>query len=257
MGRVTMSQASGQDNRRERLVVIGGSGLVGSLIVPTLCEDYDVRVLDPFAPKYEADVEWVEGSSTDYAALTKAFNGVDMFVYLAMGPKDPAVWEEPELAALQFDMAVKGTYLTMRAAEANGVRHGVHASSMSVFEDYPNEAGPIGNIRPDCTHFYGLAKRLGEEVIAAGVKRTGISVMALRLSLPMADDDWTAATDPIVVTVGTAGSDVASAFQAGLLRRGHGFEAVAISGDRHERYSDLGPAKELLGWEPLVIHPLS
>jgi hypothetical protein len=60
----------------------------------------------------------------------------------------------------------------------------------------------------------------------------------------------------MLACVGTAGTDVSSAFRAALARRGHGFEAVAISGDRHCRYADLKPARDLLGWQPSVRHPL-
>jgi nucleoside-diphosphate-sugar epimerase len=160
------------------------------------------------------------------------------------------------LAALQFDVAVKGVYLATRAASEAGVSHGVYASSMSVFADYPSPDGPIGDIAPDQTHFYGLAKRLGEEVIQAAVRTSGMSVLALRLCMPMSDADWLATEDPMLARIGTAGSDVSSAFRAALRRRGHGFEAVAISGDRHSRYADLKPARDLLGWQPSVVHPL-
>jgi nucleoside-diphosphate-sugar epimerase len=242
---------------RPRVLVIGGSGLVGSLIVPDLTRDYRVRVLDPVEPKYDANVEHVVGGSTDYEVLARSFGGIDCFIYLAMGPKDPAVWERPELAALQFDMAVKGVYLACRAAAAAGVSHGVYASSMSVFAGYPSPDGPIGDIAPDQTHFYGLAKRLGEEVLRAAVRTSGMSVIALRLCHPMSDADWLATEDPLRACIGTAGTDVSSAFRAALRRRGHGFEAVAISGDRHSRYADISLACDLLGWQPAVRHPLS
>lgn len=237
-------------------MVVGGSGHVGSLVVPDLANGYTVRVLDPRPPVFNSPVEYARGSSTDFGALTRAFEGVDAFIYMAMGPKDPAVWGQPDNTALHFDMAVKGVYLTMRAAREAGVTRGVYASSMSVFAAYPDESRAIGDETPDATDFYGLAKRLGEEVIKAAITEHPASVMALRLCLPMSNADWLAATDPLVVTVGTAGTDVSSAFRAALAWCGVGFDAVTISGDRGERYSELSRARTVLGWEPKVIHPL-
>lgn len=244
-------------DERPRVLVIGGSGLVGSLIVPDLTHHYRVRVLDSVPPGYDADVEHVIGSATDFKALVDAFADVSCFAYLAMGPKDPAVWGLPESAARHFDMAVSGVYLAARAAAEAGVEHGVYASSMSVFADYGSSGGPIGDARPDQTDFYGPAKRLGEEVLQAAVAANGISVVALRLCAPMNDADWLSSEDPMIACVGTAGTDVSSAFLAALRRRGHGFEAIAISGDRHSRYADLAVARELLGWRPSVVHPLN
>jgi nucleoside-diphosphate-sugar epimerase len=245
-----------QESAKPSLLIIGGSGLAGSIIVPGLAQDFRVRVLDPFPPRFDAPMEYVPGSSTSWSDLSAAFEDVDLFVYLAMGPKDPAVWEEPELAALQFDMAVKGVYLTMRAAREAGVEHGVYASSMGVFEHFGNDAGPIRDAPPNATSFYGLAKRLGEDVIAAAIARTpGMSVIALRLCFVMSDEEWLATESPLEITTGTSGSDLVEAFRAALRRRPDGFEAIAIAGDRDERYVDMSVARELLGWEPRVAHP--
>jgi nucleoside-diphosphate-sugar epimerase len=241
---------------RPRLLVVGGSGLVGNLIVPDLARRYRIRVLDPRPPGYDAEVEHIEGTSTDFETLRSGMDGVDAWVYLAMGPKDPAVWEQPKLAALQFDMAVTGMYLTTRAAGEGRVMRGVYASSMSVFTDYGRTDGPIGDQPPDAMDFYGLAKRLGETVACAAARRYEIGVTALRLALPMYDADWLAATDPFVACVGTAGSDVSRAFGLALDRDGAGFEAVPISGDHRSRYADMSMARTLLGWEPLMRHPM-
>lgn len=244
------------DDSRERLLVIGGSGLVGSLIVPGLTDEYRVRILDPRRPDYGPDVEYAAGGSTDPAAVAAAFEGVDVFAYLVMGPKDPAVWELPEYAPLQFDMAVRGLYTVARAAVEAGVRHGVYASSMSVFKKYTLEER-LGAGVPDAIDFYGLAKRLGEEVLAARVASDDLSAVALRLCLPMSDADWLASEDPLVACIGTAGTDVLTAFRAALRHRGDGFKSAPISGDRHSRYSDLSIADELLGWSPTIVHPLN
>jgi nucleoside-diphosphate-sugar epimerase len=128
---------------------------------------------------------------------------------------------------------------------------------MSVFEKYAVEEAPLGAGVPDSTHFYGLAKRLGEEVLEARVRSDDFSAVALRLCVPMSDTDWLASDDPFIAQVGTAGTDVLSAFRAALRHRGDGFRTAPISGDRHSRYSDLSIARELLGWSPSVVHPLN
>lgn len=110
-----------------------------------------------------------------------------------MGPL--AGWGEVANVAAHFDANVKGLHLALWAAAEAGVRHAVVASSMSV---YPNPADdetyPDPDTPPGATDFYGLTKRLGEQVGQAAVAEHGISLVALRLCLPTPDDGGPAMT---------------------------------------------------------------
>jgi nucleoside-diphosphate-sugar epimerase len=179
---------------------------------------------------------------------------------------------------MHLEVAAPGLHVALRAAHEAGVTHAVYTSSMSVYAEpavddpegsdadtaasgedttsispgvpgrdrYPDESTP-----PDGTDFYGLAKRLGEEVCRNATQVYGMSVVALRLCHPVADADFPRTDHPRARLICTSARDVARALLAALDRRGHGFEPFAISGDGAERLVPMTRAREVLGWTPL------
>ncbi len=230
-----------------RLLVVGGSGHVGSLVLPLLAAEHKVRVFD-LKPPRSSDVEYVTGDVRDYAGLRAAALDCDALVFMAMGPMTD--WGSPANAAAHFDVSVTGLYLALRAAHDAGIRHTVFTSSMSVYGEprspenpYPAETAPA-----DATDFYGLAKRCGEQVCVSAVAEYGMSVVALRLCHPVAD--WPPA-EPHKASIATSGRDTARAILRGLAYRGHGFEAFTISGDAAGRMLSIEKARRILDWSPL------
>lgn len=238
-----------------RVLLVGGSGFVGSQVVPLLAARHELRLYDRRPPPYETDVEYVPGDVTDFAALAAAVDGVDALLYMAMGRSDR--WGSPENARAHLEVATCGLHLALRAAHEAGIRHAVYTSSMSVYafprpgQDRAGSRYPDESVPTDATDFYGLAKRLGEEVCRAAAAAWDLDVVALRLCHPTPDHAWPRTDDPVRATIATSSRDVARALLAALERRGHGFEAFAISGDAAERIVTLGRARTALGWEPL------
>jgi nucleoside-diphosphate-sugar epimerase len=235
-----------------RLLVVGGCGHVGSLVVPVLARTHEVRVLDIVAPRDPVSgVDYHTGDLHDVDLVAALSSEVDSLVFMAMGPL--AGWGSPDNARQHFDVAVSGVFLALRGAHMAGVGHVVYTSSMSV---YPFE-GRVGMLRfpeestpADATDFYGLAKRLGEEVCRAATERDGMDVVCLRLCFPVADDEWPRTDTPMHRAISTSARDVAAAVEAALARRGHGFDVYAISGDATGVTMSLDKAREELGWVP-------
>ncbi|REF37605.1 NAD-dependent epimerase/dehydratase family protein [Thermasporomyces composti] len=235
-----------------RVLVIGGSGAVGTLVLPTLVQHHDITVFDLKPPAANVAVDYVSGDLRDVDAVRRAVEGIDALVFMAMGPL--AGWGQPDNARTHLEVSVAGLYTALNAAHDAGVRHAVYTSSMSVYaepgelpgrERYPDETVP-----PDATNFYGLAKRLGEEVCRNAVQAWGMSVVALRLCHPVADHEFPR-RDGLAATICTSARDTARAILAALDFQGHGFEAFAISGDGAEKVVSLRKAREVLGWTPL------
>src|SRR4051794_4717846 len=97
-----------------KTLIIGGSGLVGSLVVPILAQTHTVRVFDLRPPEY-GQVEYVAGDIREYADLARAVAGMDSLVYMAMGN---LAWAEIHGVVSAFDVNVKGLHLALRAAHA-------------------------------------------------------------------------------------------------------------------------------------------
>lgn len=229
-----------------RLLLIGGSGQVGSLIIPRLARDHELVVYDLNPPVEDIDVEYRTGSVEDFDAMLAAMDGIDVVVYLAMNPKRD--WESVATAKLAFDVNVRGLYLAWWATAEAGIRHGVHASTLSVWhkqrDRYPDESEP-----PDATSVYGFTKSLGEQVCRHATIDRGLSINSLRLCFPIPDDEWPVPGDGLNAIISTRASDVASAVEAALHYR-DGYQIFTISGDTEQVQTPLDKAARLLGWRP-------
>jgi nucleoside-diphosphate-sugar epimerase len=241
-----------------RILVVGGSGYVASLILPSLARRHAIRVLDRRPP--DEPVEYLAGSATDHAALRRAVDGMDVVVHCAMGS---TAWDTPDGAADAFDVNVKSVHLTLLAARDAGVPHVVHVSSLSVYRDLTarrlDESTPT-----DATDLYGLTKRLGEQVCAAATAEWGLSVNILRLAWPTPDETWPAwgaprppelrhAADGSLIEA-TAATDLAAAVLAAIEYR-DGLQLFTITGDRSARLWSTAKAGRLLGWAPTFRQP--
>src|SRR5262245_2640129 len=231
-----------------KVLVIGGSGLVGGLVLPHLAQQHTLRVFD-LRPPADASWDYVAGSVGDFDALARAAAGQEALLYMAMGDKDYGT-----IASIttNFDVNVKGVYLALYAAHQAGITHAVYTSSMSVYGgDLMTRYFPDEEITPDSSHLYGLTKRMGEEVCRNATRAWGMSANVLRLCYPTPEAEWRANTRAGVPTIATSADDVARALLAALDYRA-GFQAFMISGDYEQKVMDMSKAKRLLGWEPLA-----
>jgi len=229
-----------------KVLVIGGSGWVGSLVMPYIAQQHTVRVFD-LKPPAAAGVTYVQGSVLDSDAVQHAAEGMDAMLYMVMNIQ---FGSELAIAESCFDLNVKAVYLALRAARLAGVAHAVHCSSMSVYDGSLNERYFFDeDMPPDARGDYGLTKRMGEEVCRNAWYLYRMSVNALRLCLPMGREKWLAQARNGKPDIPTEAEDVARAMLAALEYR-NGFQAFMISGDYDNKIMNLGKAKRLLGWEP-------
>ena len=79
-----------------KILLAGGSGMVGSFITPYLQKEHEVRVLDMTEPK-QPGVEFVKGSVMEPTDIQKALTGVDAFIWLVMrSPQGGTVTDQDE-----------------------------------------------------------------------------------------------------------------------------------------------------------------
>ena len=235
-----------------RVLVIGGSGYLGTLVMPFLAQRHSLRVFDPRSPA-DPSLEYVQGSACDPVALAGAVIGMNSVLYMAMG-SHPHVGGDGgriEARVTALDVNVKGLHLALHAAHMAGIPHAVYTSSMSVYagkgvgRERADEDTP-----PDATDVYGFTKRLGEEVCRNACREWGMTVNALRLFQPVSEEKWLAEARRGEPTPWTTAEDTARALLAALEYRA-GFEAFTISGDYEQKLMSWAKAKRLLGWEPL------
>ena len=231
-----------------RVLCVGGSGSVGLMVLPYLAQHHDVTVFDLNAPP-DGPWRYLPGDATSFDEVKSAAEGTDTVVFLAMGPVRD--WGDPDNVAAHLKVAAVGVNQTLWAASEVGVTHAVFISSMSVYADRGESPFPAEAVDTDATDFYGLAKRVGEQVAEAAVHELGISVVALRLCLPTRGEDWPRQGLAHLQRIATSARDVARAILAAIEHRDCGFDAVTISGDVDQVIMPIEKARRVLGWAPL------
>jgi nucleoside-diphosphate-sugar epimerase len=231
-----------------RVLVVGGSGAVGTLIVPFLAKTHALRIFDLRPPQDDA-FDFFEGDVTCYDGLIQAMQETEALIYLAMGN---VKWQEISGIVTAFDVNVKGLHLALKAAHDAGISQAVYASTLSVYAgELTQRYFPDEGMTPDSSDTYGFTKHLGERVCLNATRLWSININVLRLCHPTAEDLWLANTVLGIPTIATTAQDVARAFEDALDYRG-GFQVFNISGDYEHKIVNMSKAKRLLGWEPLA-----
>ncbi len=227
-----------------RILVIGGSGTVGSMVSPYLAAQHRLTVFD-LKPPADPACAYIQGDITAYEQLAAALRGQEALVYMAMGSLE---WDTLAGVTSAFDINIKGLHLALMAAQAAGISQAVYTSSMSVYADLGGRAFADESPVPDALDLYGFTKSLGEQVCRNAARNWDMHINILRLCFPTPDAQF-AAVEPGKRILATAASDVARAISAGLRFQGR-CQTFMISGDFRGTMVNMNKAKALLGWVP-------
>jgi len=247
-----------------KILLIGGSGKVGTFITPYLLKEHEVRVLDIRQP-VSKKVEFIEGSICDPVSVKTALTGCDSFINLVMMGAQGGSSIEQDIELIQSNYAVNtlGLHLLLFTAHSMKIMNGVHTSTMSVhYRDrarmgrYVYTDENLTNL--DSPSVYGLTKGLGENICAYFATWFEMNIVALRITGPRTREEYLAErkerpknfAGPLFVT---DEEDLARAYLAALkhVSVGQGnFEAMFISGDELEIDHNMSRARRLLNWAP-------
>ena len=142
---------------RERILITGPGGRVGTQIVPLLREHFALRLFDVQHLREQSDDEVLQGDIRDFDALLKACQGVHALVHLA------AVPDEDDFHSKLLPMNLAGGYNAFEAARQAGVPKILFASTGQTILNYPRGqwVTPEMPVRPHtvyaCTKIFGEA----------------------------------------------------------------------------------------------------
>ena len=172
----------------KKVLVIGGSGFIGSNVVSELLKTdvAEVVIYDNFArgkKDYIAE-QLKDGRCTLYPnggdvreidILNDAMAGMDAVIHLA------AMWllHCKDFPRTAFDVNISGTFNVLEACVKNNIERLVYSSSASVYGDAVEvpmtEDHPFNN-----RNFYGATKIAGEAMCRATYDRFGLNYVGLR-----------------------------------------------------------------------------
>lgn len=246
-----------------KILLIGGSGMVGTFITPYLAKQHELRVLDVVPPKHPDLVEWIEGSISDPAAVSRALEGMDSFVNMVMRFAGGAneTDQTPESIIGNYEVNTLGLHLLLWTAHSKGITRGVHVSTRSVHYQRRQPNGRIVRYQSeetsllDAASIYGFTKGIGERICQYFAAYFGMRLIALRITGPRTREAFLAERrHPIHPELYVMDEeDLANAILAALrvVQTGESrFDSVLIAADEHEVDHNLTKARALLGWEP-------
>jgi UDP-glucose 4-epimerase len=164
-----------------KILITGGSGLVGRYVVDHLLVRWDVDVLDIVVP-HRRDIAFLQADILDFRKLVPLLKGYDAVVHLAAIPHPLS-----EPAERVFRVNTMGTFNLLEACALNRINRFVFMSSEStlgfafstrrVWPEYLpiDEEHPLQPQDP-----YGVSKVCGEQLCASYTRRTGMQTVCLR-----------------------------------------------------------------------------
>jgi len=146
-----------------RVLVTGGAGFIGSHIVEHFNGQAEVRVLDNLRSGYREniegfDVEFIEESITNRAAVKKAMQGVDYVFHLAAMISVPESMGKP---AECVEINTQGTLNVLQEAADAGVKKLCLSSSAANYGDNPT-VPKVEAMLPEPKSPYAVTKLDGE-----------------------------------------------------------------------------------------------
>jgi UDP-glucose 4-epimerase len=164
------------NNVRERVIIVGGAGFIGSHFTDALlAEPATTRVT--LYDNFSSGQEWhyahhrsderlrvVRGEANDQDSLCHAMEGHDLVIHLASNPDIAAAMTNP---AVDFDDGTRITFNVVEAMRRTGVPRIAYASGSGVYGDLgeTDATEDHGPLVPVST--YGASKLAGEALISA------------------------------------------------------------------------------------------
>lgn len=245
------------DQTKQRVLVTGMTGLIGSALHRILGDKYDWVALNR---RQMPGVSTVQADISDLEEIRPAFEGVDTVVHLAAVAKVDAPWD-----AL-VGPNITGTYNVFEAARDAGVKRVVYASSGATVAGLSREEpfkalvegrySEVGGSWPMVTHesmprplgLYGVTKVFGEALGRFYADTTPLSVICLRIGAVGEEDR---PHTPAHWSIWCSQRDVVQMIDRSIeappsLR----YDIFFVTSNNRWGYRDLGHARSVLGYVP-------
>lgn len=161
-----------------RVLVTGAAGIIGSAFWKRRHGEFSLRLADLHTGKLAgAPCPSLQLDVGDYAACLAACAGIDVVLHLAGVPHASADFD-----AQLLQPNIIGTHNVFRAAQAQGVKRVVFASSAQAIEGYPLDMQVHEHMPARPANMYGASKAFGEGVASVFAHQHGMTAIAVRIA---------------------------------------------------------------------------
>jgi nucleoside-diphosphate-sugar epimerase len=142
-----------------KVLILGGAGMLGPHVIPTLAPHYELRVTDivPLQIPFDGEFRQVDIASAEQ--MLAAAEGMEAIINLSVLRRD---------RKLAFDVSTLGCYNMMQAAVTHGIKRVINTGphftvAGSTYEAFDYQISPDIPPQPG-TNLYALTKSLGLEI---------------------------------------------------------------------------------------------
>ncbi|OEZ83575.1 UDP-glucose 4-epimerase [Janthinobacterium sp. HH106] len=161
-----------------RVLVTGAAGIIGTVFWKRRHGEFSLRLADLHTDGLtQAPCPSMQLDVSDHAACLAACAGVDVVLHLAGVPHASADFD-----AQLLQPNIVGTHNIFRAAQAQGVKRVVFASSAQAIEGYPPDVQVNEHMPARPANMYGASKAFGEGVASAFAHQHGMTAIAVRIA---------------------------------------------------------------------------
>ncbi|MAS50813.1 MAG: NAD-dependent epimerase [Chloroflexi bacterium] len=242
----------------KKILITGGAGLVGSILIEGLKNNFEIRILDQKA------VEGIDsrvGDISNLESILPAFENIDTVVHLAGDRRVYGDWDSI------LNNNITGIYNIYEAARINGVERIVFASSQHAtggfydvepwsfinngeYEKLPDNYKPLDEtcrIRPDS--YYGASKSFGESLGSYYSDFHNLSTIHVRIGWVISDDDPT--FSPISLNLWLSHKDICQIIELSVnADKNIKYDVFYATSDNHWKIWSIDKAKNILGYKP-------
>ena len=242
----------------KKILITGGAGLVGSILIEELKNNFEIRILDQKTVK---GIDSREGDISNLESILPAFENIDTVVHLAGDRRVYGDWNSI------LNNNITGIYNIYEASRISGVKRVVFASSQHAtggfydvepwsfinngeYEKLPNNYKPLDEtcrIRPDS--YYGASKSFGESLGSYYSDFHNLSTIHIRIGWVISDDDPT--FSPISLNLWLSHKDICQIVELSInADKNIKYDVFYATSDNHWKIWSIDKAKNILGYKP-------
>lgn len=163
------------------ILITGASSQLAQSIASELKADHSVRLMDSVPVDVAEGCDFIQGNILDPDDSWKAVRGIDVLIHTG---EPPTNLPSDELAREQMllDLATRGTHVLFSAAVGTGIKRFVCASTLSIFNAYPDDVYITELWKPlPSPEIVEMTKYLGELTAREFARDHLVTVTGLRL----------------------------------------------------------------------------